>query len=653
MTATSARWGRILPCALGLLLLAPGCSGPSEDEGPAHPHDAVLVPESAAARAVLEGAQRFAILAEVLEVNPLEAEPAPPPVQALSPSAAKGFVRDGAALVPVTSDGARDRLASSVRIATSADAGLELVTSDASMAIRARMARAAASPAEIADGFVVFRGAAPDVDVIDRVTADGLEELVRISAPVEGDELRYVLALDRGVAGLRLVGGVLEMLDSTGDPRLRVAPPWLVDAAGKRWEAELGVEGCAVDTDPSPPWGRPTVDPGAAECEFTVSWPGEVSAYPILVDPDWQPTGNMATPRERHEAVLLANGKVMVMGGVTTGSAITATAEIYDPAGNGGVGSWSATGSMSNNRRSFGAAVVTSSGTEYVVVAGGYSSTCTGGPYCNQGERWTNAGTWSATANTMNARRSQFPLTALTDGTNRAMACGGLNAITAELNADRYDPATNQFTPTANNMVGRRYGHKASGLSNVNGYLVLVVGGRNELGAYLATATRYKTLTNVFDTTGSMTSARYAHTTTTLAGDYVLAVAGEYNTGSCVRRVERWDPAGAMGVGSWSSVATIPGSLGKCYHAAALLENGKVAVMGGRTSPTAAANNESHIYDPIGDSWTAADILNTIRYSHTATLYPVVGANNDRVLAAGGIGPSNLPTATSEKLILP
>jgi hypothetical protein len=98
---------------------------------------------------------------------------------------------------------------------------------------------------------------------------------------------------------------------------------------------------------------------------------------------------------------------------------------------------------------------------------------------------------------------------------------------------------------------------------------------------------------------------------------------------------------------SWSDRATIPGSLGKCRHAAARLENGDVVVTGGRTTPTASANSESHVYDTVGDSWSTADALDDVRYGHTAVLYPVSGSA-DLVLAAGGIGTGDVPTVTSE-----
>lgn len=64
-------------------------------------------------------------------------------------------------------------------------------------------------------------------------------------------------------------------------------------------------------------------------------------------------TGSMVTPRANHIAIRLADGRVLVAGGVTE-SSWTPTAEIYDPA----TGQFTATGSMNSPRRDFAAALL-------------------------------------------------------------------------------------------------------------------------------------------------------------------------------------------------------------------------------------------------------------------------------------------------------
>ena len=93
-----------------------------------------------------------------------------------------------------------------------------------------------------------------------------------------------------------------------------------------------------------------------------VSWGGDVG-YPLMVDPAWVATGSMATARAGCAGALLLSGKVLIAGGTTDTSA-----EIYDPAGNGGVGTFGATGSMTTPRSNLTMSVLLSG---KVLLAGG------------------------------------------------------------------------------------------------------------------------------------------------------------------------------------------------------------------------------------------------------------------------------------------
>jgi hypothetical protein len=128
------------------------------------------------------------------------------------------------------------------------------------------------------------------------------------------------------------------------------------------------------------PDGRVLVSGGEATFNDNSTQPVQFWNTAEIYDPasgTFSATGTMTTARTRHSAAPLANGQVLIAGGLTstTSANATASAEIYDPAS----GSFSATGSMSTGR-SFLAAVPLTNG--LVLVAGGLD----GGTILNSAE---------------------------------------------------------------------------------------------------------------------------------------------------------------------------------------------------------------------------------------------------------------------------
>src|SRR5262249_6864577 len=138
----------------------------------------------------------------------------------------------------------------SVLLPERARGAFQLTDVDSALAVDVTLEDASDAAAEVAGGFVVYRRGIAGADVVHRPGAQGTEDYVAFERPPASPELRYGLQLNDRVAGLRLVAGTLELLDSGGVPRLRMAPPYVVGADGRRQGATVELSGCAYDADP-------------------------------------------------------------------------------------------------------------------------------------------------------------------------------------------------------------------------------------------------------------------------------------------------------------------------------------------------------------------------------------------------------------------
>jgi N-acetylneuraminic acid mutarotase len=381
------------------------------------------------------------------------------------------------------------------------------------------------------------------------------------------------------------------------------------------------------------------------------------------VDPSWIPTGNLNSPRSGHTATLLPNGKVLVVGGDSSGSA-----ELYDPA----TGTWSVTSSL-NIARHLHTTTLLPNGK--VLVAGG---TTNANPpdfgVTKSAELYDpTTGQWSTTGS-LNIARFWHTATLLQNG--KVLVAGGAGTDDSLASAELYDPSTGTWSVTGSliddNQSGRfnftgegpgRYGHTATLLQNGK---VLVAGGSNsgDLTSTLASAELYDPSTGTWSFTGNLNASRISHTATLLPDGKVL-VAGGYtqnwvpaNNGfaaspTSLNLAELYDPA----TGTWSAAGSL--NTHSSGPSATLLRNGRVLVTGGfqyttdgntpndGTYPcgvtfTCRARNlqTADVYDPATGSWSVTLSLNTARSGHTAT--PL---HNGQVLVAGGNTANSLSSA--------
>jgi N-acetylneuraminic acid mutarotase len=218
---------------------------------------------------------------------------------------------------------------------------------------------------------------------------------------------------------------------------------------------------------------------------------GNSLASAVLYDPVagvWTPTGSMLSARDNFSATRLLDGRVLVAGGVDAspqGPFILKTAEIYDPR----TGSWSATGKMNIARFNHQATLLADG--RVLVTGGGTSGTHV--IATRSAEIYDpDTGAWTATGN-MTIPRALHTAARLPDGT--VLVAGGLTLPIAgpekigmpTASAEIYDPASGSWHATASMTTPRR-AHRAVSLSNGD---VLVAGGFDATGTLLASAEVY------------------------------------------------------------------------------------------------------------------------------------------------------------------
>ena len=208
----------------------------------------------------------------------------------------------------------------------------------------------------------------------------------------------------------------------------------------------------------------------------------------------WTPTGSMATRRALHVAQLLPSGKVLVAGGRTcdappptcNSTFTTNTFEVYDPA----TGLWTPTTSMSNNRTTTSAVLLTN-GT--VMVPAGFP----GGQVTSETYD-PSTGTWTY-ADTRNVPRARQGAMLLPDG-DVIVAAGSIGAATQT--SETYDLATNTWT-VAGNVAQNRFTFFFTELPNGK---VLIAGGASGATAS-TTAEVYDPVTRTWSSAGTLPTA--------------------------------------------------------------------------------------------------------------------------------------------------
>jgi N-acetylneuraminic acid mutarotase len=382
----------------------------------------------------------------------------------------------------------------------------------------------------------------------------------------------------------------------------------------------------------------------------------------------WTIAASMSVGRVLHSATRMQDGRVLVAGGRNDSGGLLASAEIYDPASN----AWQPAAAMPASRNAVGAVllpsgdilVLGSSSLLYKVATDTWSPSVADPRKPLQGATATTAillpdgrvlaagsffhrnsyelslydpikREWSSLA----VRQGSYSTaTALRDGT--ILELGGIGLATEFVIPQNFQSLAraNLFNPALGSSTtlgsGAHSGADAA-IARLSDGRLLATGGDT---SRIATALRATATSHVFDpnsnqwnATASMSTARTAHTATTLPANQVLVAGGNNSLLGVFATAERYD----AGANSWTPAGSM--STPRYRHTATALNDGRVLVAGGsdRNSSCSCTTFQSSvdIYAPVTNSWTAAASLQTARFDHTATRL-----GDGRILVVGGFG---------------
>ncbi|HUQ85902.1 MAG TPA: peptidoglycan DD-metalloendopeptidase family protein [Candidatus Limnocylindrales bacterium] len=339
----------------------------------------------------------------------------------------------------------------------------------------------------------------------------------------------------------------------------------------------------------------------------------------------WTSQGNTIISHYNHKAVLLDNGKVIIVGGVSRNSS-TNIVELFSPSLNG-IGAWSLGRSLVQDRQFATLDLITmvGSGSGKVLTSGGSSSGCS--CILNTSEIYNSElNTWTKTSN-MNHARWGHSSSVVDDG--KLIISGGSSNVygTDRLNSvELFNPTSNAWSLKAPLNLGRIH-HQQVTFKDINGVTkIMVIGGSIATSTSTSSTEIYDPVLNVWTYGPSMSYARGNRFSAIPLKDGRILVTG--NDAPNYENSEVYDPK--------SNKWIIYKQRYKVDRLHSVVELGekagyKVLLAGGIDAASGDATSSAQLFDPQTNSWKPSTVMNISRYAFTLTLL-----NTGGVLATSG-----------------